>query len=126
MRSFLAFAFAASMSAQTYVHPVRVQILTNAHDSIGRGAGHGNVFDLNLGERGFDYVFTGCRPFEPSVGDERYSARWKSTQRLALVSEPIGSAESHECTLRTTLRDFVYVEKNGKLSTAPIGGAHAK
>jgi hypothetical protein len=121
----LALAAAAAGKVPSFVYPVRVQIVEATHDKIGRGSGHGNIYDLNLGMRGFDYVYAGCAPFEPTAGDDRYSARWSSSHRLVLAVAPVGGGSAKECTLRTTLRSYLYFEtKDGRLTTAPILPGH--
>jgi hypothetical protein len=110
------------------VSPVEIKII----DAVTRGGaftveqGHGDLKDPQLGWRGFDFVAEGCRPFEISVLGTSYHGRWKEAQRLTMLTHEVGSNKTHECTMKVTVRPFIYRVKDGKLSTSPVGSVDAK
>jgi hypothetical protein len=119
MKILLLLAALMAAAAPDYVHPVKVQIL---EVQSAKGSGHGNVYDPTFGIRGFDYVAGGCWNFGPSLGPDRYPARWQSDQQLVIVLHQVGYSDRvEECTLHVTLRDVVYAAgKDGQLTTKPI------
>jgi hypothetical protein len=91
------------------------------------GTGEGNVYDQTLGIEGFDFVEQGCWTFGANQGDDRYQARWQSAQELVIVLRREASPKVEECTLHATLRNYIYVREDGRITTKPIGkpGPHS-
>jgi hypothetical protein len=83
------------------------------------GYGTGNVRDEN-GVRGFDYQFKFCGAIQPTEGRGFGPSRWENAHRLVIVTSEIGTDNRRECTLWITLRDFVYVVRDGHLTTRPL------
>jgi len=85
------------------------------------GFGRGNLTEGDK-TQAFDYTFD-CNP-RPirSVGDEFYPARWKKPeQTITILESTIGNENSmHDCDLKVSLHDFVYVRENGDLKTVPV------
>jgi len=114
------------------VYPVRVHIKQwSMHTTRGRrtgfvystrGHGFANVVEPGKGTQGFEFTFEDCdRPESPADGGG-FPARWKNEHEMVIVNSEIGSDKTHECELKLTLRNVVYVTRNGHLATRPLGG----
>jgi hypothetical protein len=103
-------------------HPARVaieQARTETHNGVTTGSGAGNVITSD-GTQGFDYVFQGCTPFQASRGGSLYPATWDGKHSLTIRMKEVGSDRTHDCELKVSLRNFVYVMKDGQLKTAKL------
>jgi len=110
-------------------YPLRVVILHNTGqtgDGRAVGQGEGNVRDGSQW-RGFDFTYSCGMRVAVTRGSDEYFARWKTTDtRLVIRLTEIGNPKhTSECDLKVTLKDFVYVSRNGQLSTAPLRAAAA-
>ena len=117
-------------------YPIRVHIKKwSMHTTRGRrtgfvydtrGHGFGNVIEPGKPPQGFEFTFEGCdRPTSPADGSG-FPARFKNEHELIIVNSEIGSDKTHECPLKVTLRNVVYVYKDGRLATRPMGDASDK
>jgi hypothetical protein len=87
-----------------------------------RGHGYANVIVSGKGPQGFDFTFEGCDRLEPPPDGNGYPARWKNEHEIIIVNSEIGSDKTHECSFKISLRNYVYVNQNGQLSTRPMAG----
>jgi hypothetical protein len=78
------------------------------------GWGRGDVID-GASIRGFDFTYESSGPFERTVGDAHYLAKWKKELlKMEMVVGEIGSPDKYQTyDLKTTLRDDVYVRQSG-------------
>jgi hypothetical protein len=119
-------AFAESHKPADY--PLRVHIYKlNRHTRYYRGLvewvdgeGRANLFE-NGNPRGIDFTYTCSDRFMNSSGFETYFAKWKKPGlSLVLLMREIGSNSTDTCELKVDVKDFVYIGRNGGLSTEPI------
>jgi hypothetical protein len=103
------FALFLQVSTPNYLYPVRVQLLTSDHHLLGAvSSGVGNIYDLNLGERGFDYSAAGCGDLQPNLGADRYAGRWVKETQLVLKTQLRGG-RTVECTMQVTIHDYIWI-----------------
>ena len=114
-------------------YPMRVRIVANGYQRTlvhTKGHGYGNLF-ADGKEQGFEYVYEHCAPFraEPgpsgtatNPGPAALRARWGDSQSRRLVVElrAVGSDDVTECTLRISLRRFIYFNNAGAVDTMPL------
>jgi len=78
------------------------------------GWGRGNVID-GSSIHAFDFTYEAPRPFERTVGDAHYLAKWKKEpQKMEMIVGEIGASDKYQTyDLKTSVRDDVYVRKSG-------------
>jgi len=95
-------------------YPLQIQIVESHwhrhHDGSVDGWGRGNVKDAES-IHAFDFSYESSAPFQRTVGDARYVAKWKKEQlRIEMLVGEIGAPDKyHTYDLRTSVRDDVYV-----------------
>ncbi len=95
-------------------YPLRIQIVESHwhrhSDGSVDGWGRGNVID---GEsiHAFDFTYDSMGPFQRTVGDAHYLAKWKKEQlKLEMLVGEIGSPDKFRTyDLKTSVREDVYV-----------------
>jgi len=118
MKTLLLLALFAQTTSPNATYPVRFQIVYETHRITGKGNGQGNVYDENLGIRGVDFIYQGCREVPATRGNDRDRARWKSQGQLVVLNPATGN----ECILGVTFHPWIYVvAKDGTVTTKPIG-----
>ena len=108
-----AFLFARKEPAD---YPLKVHILQqnwsshNLRYSEYRAAGRGNIWEGDS-VRGFDFTYDCSFGLTRTARNQPYLAKWKKTSvRLEVLAEQIGKSEKfHECELKTTIREGVYI-----------------
>ena len=102
-------------------YPLQIQVVEShwhrhRHNGIETvdGWGRGDVRD---GEsiRGFDFTYESAEPFERTVGDAHYLAKWKKESlKMEMLVGEIGSADKYQTyDLKTSVREDVYVRGSG-------------
>ena len=134
MKLIAAVVLFAMMGGAPKEYPVRVHIKKwNMQTTRGRrtgfvlstrGHGFANVVEPGKGTQGFEFTFEDCDRLESPADGGGYPARWKNEHEMVIVNSVIGSDKTHECDLKLTLRNVVYVVQNGHLATRPLGGAN--
>jgi hypothetical protein len=109
-------------------YPLRVQILTtsevtfyhNRYPDESKGDGRANLFE-NGEPRGVDFSFDCTQKIKPSFGFETYPAKWKKKDGELIVLFPVFGRSNafFTCTLKTRLKDYAYVSRNGRLDSEP-------
>lgn len=116
-------AFADSKDLSEY--PLSVAILQINWDSDrpggAVGSGYGNVKDGDS-FRGFYFVCTCGEWFAVSQDSDAYHGKWKKYgSRLEIISSQIGNTDKKKrCELGVTIKDQVYLLKDGRLVTATL------
>jgi hypothetical protein len=137
MRNFLAFTLLASIVGAPLVahaeshnpadYPLRIHIYRRNETTFYRnreaqeasGEGRANLFEG--GEpKGVDFQFECDEKLQTSSGFETFPARWKKPgQELVILQPQFGKSGYNTCRLKVMVKDFVYVARNGNLSTEP-------
>jgi hypothetical protein len=122
---FLALVLASGVWAQVSVggptevqnpaYSLRVRILTR-NESRGpygmRTWGRADLFSPQ--EQGFDYDCTCSEVLMATIGEQRYSARWKTPNKeLELLVSRVGTDKSSKCTVKANLQPFIYEYHDG-------------
>jgi hypothetical protein len=95
-------------------YPLHIQIVESHwhrhHDGAVDGWGRGDIEDGDS-IHGFDFTYYSSAPFQRTVGDVRYLAKWKKEpMKLEMLVGEIGSLNKfYSYDLKTSLRDDVYV-----------------
>ena len=78
------------------------------------GWGRGDVRD-GASIHGFDFTYESSQPFQRTVGDAHYLAKWKKeTLKMEMLVGEIGASDKyHTYDLKTSLREDVYVPGSG-------------
>lgn len=101
----------APASAPDAAYPLHIRVL-QAHWHRVRGGymGFGRANLLDESRRGLDFTYSCDAPFlHNAQHDEFYQARWKKPdQKLEILTQQIGTAHVHRCTLQVTLKDAPY------------------
>jgi hypothetical protein len=99
-------------------YPLQIQIVESHWHRHNNGTLRGSVngwgrADVRDGDsiHGFDFTYDALEPFQRTIGDAHYLAKWKKdTVRMELIVGEIGSPDKfHSYDLKTSLRDEVYV-----------------
>jgi hypothetical protein len=105
-------------------YPLQIEIVESHwhrhHDGSVDGWGRGNVKD---GEsiHAFDFTYESAGPFQRTVGDSHYLAKWKKEPlKLEMLVGEIGAPDKyHTYELKTSLRDDVYIPSaNGAVAVS--------
>lgn len=98
-------------------YPLQIQVIEshwhrhhhNGMESVD-GWGRGDIRD---GEsiRGFDFTYESSQPFQRTVGDVHYLAKWKKeAQKMEMLVGEIGASDKYKTyDLKTSVREDVYV-----------------
>lgn len=97
-------------------YPLKVHILQqtwsshNVRYSEYRATGRGNIWEGDS-VHGFDFSYSCFFGLTRTARNQPYQAKWKKSQlRLEILASQIGKNEKyHECELKTTVRDGVYI-----------------
>ena len=115
--------------ARTRNYPMRVQVVrTHWHRWRGwyNGFGRANLMSQQSGqppEQGMDFNYGCGAPVRFSFGPDTYPARYGKNPLEVIVALPQpGSDKMHECTLKVTMQDYIYVRTGHGLAAAPLGG----
>ncbi len=119
----LCFSLSAS-SKDPADYPLKVHILQQSWASrnlvrgVYRGEGRGNIWDAAGLVHGFDYTYDCSFPLARTARNQSYPAKWSKPQlRLTILAGEIGKTDKYsECTLKTTVRDGVYILAGGVIS----------
>ena len=84
-----------------------------------KGEGRANLFEG--GEpKGLDFQFECDTKLLTSSGYETFPAKWKKPgQELVILQPQFGKSGYDTCTLKVMVKDFVYVTRNGNLTSEP-------
>jgi hypothetical protein len=123
--SFAPVAQAESRNPADY--PLRIHIYRrnettfyqNRHAEEVKGEGRANLFEG--GEpKGVDFQFDCDTKLQTSSGFETFPAKWKKPgQELVILQPQFGKNSYDTCRLKVMVKDFVYVGRNGNLTTEP-------
>jgi len=111
-------------------YPLRVRIYNNHwNGSIYngyRGFGRANLID-GADAHAMDYTFDCDDHFMANDGGEAYPAKWKKPgQEVEMLVGIIGSDKVHRCTMKVSLKDFVFSKDNGELHTLTLAEYHER
>jgi hypothetical protein len=120
-----AFLFAGKDPAD---YPLKVHILQqswsshNVRFSEYRATGRGNIWEGDS-VHGFDFTYDCSFGLTRTARNQPYLAKWKKASlRLAVLAGQIGKNEKyHECELKTTIRDGVYIATGNGLNEMSQG-----
>jgi hypothetical protein len=132
--SFMMFASIASwapaMQAESHNpadYPLRIHIYRrnettfyhNRQAEEAKGEGRANLFEGGA-PKGVDFQFECDTKLQTSSGFETFPAKWKKPgQELVILQPQFGKNGYDTCRLRVMVKDFVYVARNGNLTTEP-------
>ena len=122
--------FAPTMQAESHNpadYPLRIHIYRrnettfyhNRQAEEAKGEGRANLFEG--GEpKGLDFQFECDTKLQTSSGFETFPAKWKKPgQELVILQPQFGKNSFDSCRLKVMVKDFVYVARNGNLTTEP-------
>jgi len=95
-------------------YPLEIQIVESHwhrhHDGSVDGWGRGNIKDSGA-IHAFDFTYESQAPFQRTVGDAHYLAKWKKEQvKIEMLVGEIGARDKyHTYDLKTSVRADVYV-----------------
>jgi hypothetical protein len=132
--SFAMFASLASLAPAMHAeshnpadYPLRIHIYRrnettfyhNRQTEEAKGEGRANLFEG--GEpKGIDFQFECDTKLQTSSGFETFPAKWKKLgQELIILQPQFGKSNYDTCKLKVMVKDFVYVSRNGNLTTEP-------
>jgi hypothetical protein len=92
----------------------------NRNEDEAKGEGRANLFE-NGEVHGVDFSFDCSEKVKNSFGYETYPAKWKKpNQELTVLMPVFGKAGSFfTCNIKTDVKDFAYLMRNGGLSSEP-------
>jgi hypothetical protein len=92
----------------------------NRYAEESKGEGRANLF-ANGEVHGIDFTFDCSEKLKSSFGYETYPAKWKKpNQELILLLPVFGKANTFfTCSIKTDVKDFAYVTRDGKMSSEP-------
>ena len=109
-------------------YPLRVHIFNRSETSFyhghvqeeSKGEGRANLF-ANGDVHGVDFNFECSEKLKASFGFETYPAKWKKpNQELTVLLPVFGKAHTYfTCNLKTDVKDFAYLARNGKMGSEP-------
>lgn len=110
-------------------YPLRVHIFardqtTFYHNRMlddSRGEGRANVFEGGQ-PHGVDFSYDCSEKVRSSFGYETYPAKWKKPNQELVVLMPVfGKTGSYfTCNLKTDVKDFAYMQHDGRMSSEPV------
>lgn len=132
--SFMMFASLASVAPAIHAeshnpadYPLRIHIYRrnettfyhNRQTEESKGEGRANLFEG--GEpKGIDFQFECDTRLLTSSGFETFPAKWKKPgQELVILQPQFGRNSFDTCKLKVMVKDFVYVTRNGNLTSEP-------
>lgn len=125
----LALGLQSPALAKTRSYPMRVQVVrSHWHRWRGwvNGFGRANLMSQDPNhppEQGMDFSYGCSEPVRFSFGPDTYPARFGKNPLEVIVALPQpGSDKMHECTLKVTMQNYVYVRTGHGLAAAPLGG----
>jgi hypothetical protein len=132
--SFMMFAsivsLAPAMQAESHNpadYPMRIHIYRrnettfyhNRQAEEAKGEGRANLFEGG-DPKGVDFQFECDTKLQTSSGFETFPAKWKKPgQELVILQPQFGKNAYDTCRLKVMVKDFVYVSRNGNLTTEP-------
>jgi hypothetical protein len=124
------FALPLSMHAESHNpadYPLRIHIYRrnettwyhNRVEEEAKGEGRANLFEG--GEpKGLDFQFECDEKLQTSSGFETFPAKWKKPgQELVILQPQFGKNGYNVCHFKVMVKDFVYVNHNGNLTSEP-------
>jgi len=123
-------SFAPALKAESHNpadYPLRIHIYRrnettfyqNRQAQEAKGEGRANLFQDGMPER-IDFQFECDTKLQTSSGFETFPARWKKPgQELVILQPQFGKSGYDTCKLKVMVKDFVYVARNGNLTTEP-------
>jgi|SRR5208282_2796043 len=119
----LPFLFTISLLAGKNLadYPLQIQVIESHwsrhwYNGVERvkGWGRGDVRDGDS-VRGFDFTYEAPGPFQRTIGDAHYLAKWKKESlRMELLVGEIGTSDKYiTFDLKTSVREDVYVPSSG-------------
>ena len=123
-------SFAPSLLAESHNpadYPLRVHIYRhnettfyrNRQAEEAKGEGRANLFESGQ-PKGIDFQFECDQKLQSSSGFETFPAKWKKAgQELVILQPQFGKSGYDTCRLKVMVKDFVYVARNGNLTTEP-------
>ena len=135
MRRVLCFVILTSFALALYAeshnpmdYPLRIHIYRrnettfyhHRQEEEAKGEGRANLFES--GEpKGIDFQFECDTRLQTSSGFETFPAKWKKPgQELIILQPQFGKNGYDTCKLKVMVKDFVYVARNGNLTSEPI------
>jgi hypothetical protein len=84
-----------------------------------KGEGRANLFEDGT-PKGIDFQFECDTRLQTSSGFETFPAKWKKPgQELVILQPQFGKNTYDTCRLKVMVKDFVYVNRNGNMTTEP-------
>jgi hypothetical protein len=122
------FLFAVSLLAGKNLadYPLQIQVIeSHWHRHRYRGIetvdgwGRGDIRDGDS-IRGFDFTYESSEPFQRTVGDAHYLAKWKKESlKMEMLVGEIGASDKYQTyDLKTSVREDVYVPGSGGAAVA--------
>jgi hypothetical protein len=102
-------------------YPLQIQVIESHwhrhhHNGMESVDGWGRA-DVRDGDsiHGFDFTYESSEPFQRTIGDAHYLAKWKKEQqKMEMVVGEIGSPDKYKTyDLKTSVREEVYVSGSG-------------
>lgn len=109
-------------------YPLRIHIYRrnettfyhNRQTEEAKGEGRANLFEGGK-PKGIDFQFECDTKLQTSSGYETFPAKWKKPgQELVILQPQFGKTNYNTCRLKVLVKDFVYVSRNGNLTTEPV------
>jgi hypothetical protein len=110
-------------------YPLRIHIFKRSETSFyhrrymeeAKGEGRANLFE-NGEARGIDFNFDCDQKLKDSFGYETYPARWHKPGKELTVLLPVfgKTGQYFTCNVKTDVKDFAYMEHNGRMSSEPV------
>ncbi len=123
--------FAPTMRAESHNpadYPLRIHIYRrnettfyhNRQAEEAKGEGRANLFEGSE-PKGVDFQFECDTKLQTSSGYETFPAKWKKPgQELVILQPQFGKNGYDTCRLKVMVKDFVYVSRNGNLTSEPV------
>jgi len=115
-------------------YPLQIQVVESHWHRLRNGTvdgwGRGDIRDGDA-IHGFDFTYSYAEPFQRTIGDAHYLAKWKKEPfKLEMLVGVIGAPDKHYTyELKTSLREDVYVPSPGgavAVSQEEYKARHAK
>ena len=110
-------------------YPLRIHIFNRSETTFyhhrqeeeAKGEGRANLFQ-NGEPHGVDFSFECSEKLKSSFGFETYPAKWKKPNQTLVVLLPVfGKTGSYfTCDLKTDVKDFAYMSRNGNMQSEPV------
>lgn len=115
-------------------YPLRVHIMGHSQTTFyhmrsaeeSKGEGRANLFEGGEA-KGVDFTFDCSQKLKASIGYETYPAKWKKpNQELTVLLPVFGKSNSYfTCNLKTDVKDYAYVGRNGRIIPEPTAEFNA-